>query len=135
MYRFLIVRPSWFKTARIYIMSDLTVFPYFSIGSYVCSMCQDSALESLAFNSNVPLTSAVTANSAFLGLLIVLPFFDAKFLKLLEVLWVSKGRPSQPPGFGRWLSLLWRGSLLQFNTHLFCFYSWLLFKFFTCSVS
>lgn len=41
----------------------------------------DSALESLAFNSNVPLTSAVTANSAFLGLLIVLPFFDAKFLK------------------------------------------------------
>eukprot|EP00913_Durusdinium_trenchii_P014217 g13343.t1 len=44
-------------------------------------MCQDSALESLAFNSNVPLTSAVTANSAFLGLLIVLPFFDAKFLK------------------------------------------------------
>ena len=36
------------------------------------------------YNSNSPLVGSVAAGSAFLGELVVLPFFDAQYLKSLE---------------------------------------------------
>ena len=38
------------------------------------------------YSSNTPLVGSVAAGSAFLGELVVLPFFDAQYLKSLEEL-------------------------------------------------
>lgn len=44
----------------------------------------DSVMESPIWNSNLPLVDAVSSSSAFLGLVLILPFFDAKDLKTLS---------------------------------------------------
>ena len=44
----------------------------------------DSEVPSPTWHSHTPLRAAVTATSAFLGEVMVLPFFDAKYLKLLS---------------------------------------------------
>ena len=41
-------------------------------------------VDSFHYNSNTPLVGAVAAGSAFLGELVVLPFFDAQYFKSLE---------------------------------------------------